>query len=301
MRILVVVSGSTKRHKKFEEVGKKLGIEVVVASLSGISYLIENSEIEVFVKNQKVEDFNLVYFRLIGSSKEQMSVLLEYARENKIRVVDGIYEHSKYLEIPLKKSVENQILVKNGIRIPNTYFGSPRKILSKAPHVVGFPMVVKSTSGRRGRDVWLVEDHDQLEKLVRKIKTIKASFLAQEMLDGSYRTRVLIVGGKAIGAISRPTLLARRTGITKLEISGIKQMESEQLIERFGAIATKAARALHLDIAGVDIVTNKGRPYVIEVNQSPRWESIVKELKVSPEEEIIKFLKKVAKRPLVHY
>lgn len=163
-------------------------------------------------------------------------------------------------------------------------------------------MVVKSTSGRRGKDVWIVGDHDELEELIStKLTKKESNFIAQEMLDGNYRVRVLVVGGKAIGAISRPTKFARKNDFGGSSQITSDSENSQYLIEKFGSLAVKAATSLHLDIAGVDIITNQRKPFVIEVNQSPRWDSIKKDLKISPELEIVEFLKKSAHRSLVHH
>jgi ribosomal protein S6--L-glutamate ligase len=57
-------------------------------------------------------------------------------------------------------------------------------------------------------------------------------------------------------------------------------------------LAIKAAAAVGLDIAGVDIAQDDqtGRRYVWEVNAAPAWGAVAKDTGLNIEEEILKFL-----------
>src|SRR3989344_5316240 len=81
-------------------------------------------------------------------------------------------------------------------------------IADKAPGLIPFPFVIKSTSGKKARDAWLVKDSHGLTSLVEELRKREmegACFFAQALVKANQRIRVLVVGGKAIGAITRPT------------------------------------------------------------------------------------------------
>ena len=160
-----------------------------------------------------------------------------------------------------------------GIPNPRTVFGDFDKMT--------FPYIVKSTSGQKSREVWLVKNQEELDELKQKFEKGKFYF-AQELIPNARRIRVLVVGDRAVGAIVRQTKWNKdETKETLLPIP-----------EDIEKLAIDSAKAINLNISGIDILLNSetSQKYVIEANAAPAWKLINKYCNVVVEDEIIKYL-----------
>ncbi|OGY07717.1 MAG: hypothetical protein A2700_02320 [Candidatus Blackburnbacteria bacterium RIFCSPHIGHO2_01_FULL_44_64] len=293
-KILILAGGKIKHLEPFLEAGKNVGAEVVVGSFGELSYLTESSQKtpRLFVGERDIADFDVIYFRLVGKRAEDAALVVSFAREHKIPVVDQIYTRDGFINLPLKKGQEAVCLVQAGISFPKTFFGGLDMILEKAPEIFDFPFVVKGSYGKQGHAVWRVDNKDQLRKLVGELKKLEREgkrFFAQEFIKITERTRVFVLGDRLLGSITMPTKWRRYVqGI----YGGRETPERSPLTERELALAVGAAQALGIDVAGVDLIQDleTRKVYVLEVNSAPRWARFKKETGINVEEEIVKYL-----------
>jgi glutathione synthase/RimK-type ligase-like ATP-grasp enzyme len=174
--------------------------------------------------------------------------------------------------------------------VPRTFFSKLKKIKEKGPQIFGFPFVIKGTTGKQGHAVWSPRNEKELTELVDQLAKLERGgkrFIAQEFIKASQRNRVLVVGDKAIAAITRPTRWRRRFTQKERARSALMPIPPED-----AELAVKAAKSLDIEIGGVDIIheDDSHQPYVLEVNSAPRWEAIRADTGVNPEHEIVKFL-----------
>jgi RimK family alpha-L-glutamate ligase len=292
-KVLILTSGKRTKLRSFKLAKKDLPIDVVTASFSEVNFGSGSNSLKL--KNSiDIQDFDVIYFRLVGKSLETASLVAEYAKKHRIHIIDRIYEKSQIYPISLSKAQEMQALINSGITVPRTFFGSIPNIARQAKKEFGFPFVVKATSGSRGREVYSPQNMIELKALVNSLFTEEKSgkkFFVQEYINCTKRTRVLVVGRRVIGAITQLTKWRKR-------VSGYSPSEDEKKIEKVSLtndisnLALAAVSAVGIDIAGVDILlddkTNK--LYVIEVNAAPSWKLIKKYCKVNVEYEILKFV-----------
>jgi glutathione synthase/RimK-type ligase-like ATP-grasp enzyme len=183
--------------------------------------------------------------------------------------------------------------------MPETYFGRLSFIREKAPELLKYPYVVKSTSGKKARDTWKIENSEDFEAIFDELRQREKQgirFFAQKLIRASQRVRVLIIGGKAVGAITRPTKW--RKSFIKMQNGEFPEGKKEALIpipDKYSEIALKATQAADLDISGVDILEEDetGKLYVIEANAAPSWKLIARDCEVNVESEILEYLVKV--------
>ncbi|MEK7521678.1 MAG: hypothetical protein AAB599_02680 [Patescibacteria group bacterium] len=288
-KILVLVGGGTKHISPFKEAGDRLGVEVVIGSFGNLNYKLEHRQ-RLFCGDQDIADFDVLYFRLVGRRAEDASLVAEYAKKHKVRVVDSIYQKG-YSFLPLKKSQEMMVLAENNIPLPKTVFGSLKYLVDEAPSVLGFPLVVKGSYGKQGHAVWLIRDSAELAELYTELRGKEKEgkrFFAQEFVKITERTRVFVLGDRVIGSI---VLRAKwRKYVESLDISylirpGLADGDSYEL-------AVKAARTLGIEVAGVDLIQDifSGKVYVLEVNSAPRWVRFKRETGINVEKEIVKYL-----------
>lgn len=266
-KILILTSGNVNKIVDFAN--KE---DITLSSFNDVCYTSEDTKLTLR-SGEDIKDFKLIYFRVVGKSLEVATLVAEYAAKNSIRIVDRMYETAHLLPVSLGKSIEMRMLYEAGISIPKTVFGNFSSMT--------FPYIVKSTSGQKAREVWLVKDETELEELKKKFEKGKFYF-AQELIPNARRIRVLVVGDKAIGAIVRHTKWNKDE--TKLTLDPIP--------EDVAKLAIDSAKAVGLEISGIDILVNSvtNEMFIIEANAAPAWKLINKYCQVNVEDEIIKYL-----------
>ena len=265
-KILILTSGNVAKLDGFKE---KEG--VTLGSFSDINY--SSNWDDLRYKIYDLRSYNLIYFRMVGKSLEIATLVADYARQNSIQIVDRMYETAHLLPVSLGKSIEMKKLKEMGIPIPKTVFGLFEGI--------DFPYIVKSTSGQKSREVWLVNNEEELKNLQAKFVKGKHYF-AQELIPNAVRARLLVIGDRVVGGILRQTKWNKdETKETLMPVPG-----------DMASLATSSARAVDLDICGIDILVNSktNEKYVIEANAAPAWKLINKYCGVVVEDEIIKYL-----------
>lgn len=295
-KILVIAGGGKKHLSPFKKEAERLGVNLEIASFSDLKYKTGKKDFSLEVNGKDVGEYPLIYIRLVGKRFEDASLLVSYAKKKNLRIVDAIYQKSQYIRLPLAKALETKLLVQAGVSVPETYFAGLADIVKRGPKIFGFPFVIKGTVGKQGHAVWSPRNKKELERIVGDLVNRERKgerFLAQEFIYASQRNRVLVIGGKAIAAITRPTRWRRRF-IEKVagEFPPGKRQALKPVSKEDARLAEKAAKALSVDIAGVDIIHDDktGKVYVLEVNSAPRWEAIRKDCKLNVEAEIVKFL-----------
>ena len=265
-KILILTSGNVSKLDGFKD-----REDITLGSFSDINYSSDSSDLKF--KTYSLKHFAVIYFRMVGKSLEIATLVASFANKNNIKLVDKLYSNSNLLPMTLAKSLEMRKLYESGIRIPKTVFGDFSKLF--------FPYIVKSTSGQKSREVWLVKNAEELEILRAKLDSHKLYF-AQELIPNAKRIRVLIVGDRAIGAIVRQSKWNKDETKETLKI----------IPDDIQKLALDSARAVNLDISGVDILINNktNEKYVIEANAAPAWKLINKYCGVIVEDEIIKYI-----------
>ncbi|MCA8915306.1 MAG: 30S ribosomal protein S6--L-glutamate ligase [Planctomycetes bacterium] len=184
-----------------------------------------------------------------------------------------------------------QLLSRKNVDLPKTGFA--HNLLGKddvIKLVGGTPLVIKLLQGSQGAGVVLAETPKAAEAVISAFQQLNANFLVQEFIreaDGR-DIRAFVVGGKVVAAMERSappgdfrSNLHRGGTAKKLRIT---KTERE--------VAIAAAKAMNLNVAGVDLIRAKRGPLVLEVNSSPGLEGIENATGVDVAEQIITFIEK---------
>ena len=173
------------------------------------------------------------------------------------------------IECVKDKMHTSQILSQHGISIPNTMlvrFPVDVKIVKEE---IGFPCIVKVVTGSHGSGVHLCERQRDFQKLMEFINILadKKTLIVQEYLGErpGEDLRVLVIGGKVIGAMKR----SAPEGDFRANISGGGSGEPYPLTEEIEYIARETAKVLKLDIAGIDLLFDSRGFRVCEANSNP--------------------------------
>ncbi len=163
------------------------------------------------------------------------------------------------------------LLSQNSISMPRTLPGllcyENQKLNVKAiqnvGQILGFPVIIKSSYGSLGKDVYKANDIAELCEIAEKLKF--SPHLFQQFIQESYGKdiRVIAIGGKVVAAMLRQS---RGDFRSNLELGGegkniILSQEAKELCE-------KVAELLDLDYCGIDILQGNNKYYICEVNSN---------------------------------
>lgn len=166
-----------------------------------------------------------------------------------------------------------QLLLHSGIDIPTTGFAnSPLDTNDLIKMVGGPPLIVKLLEGTQGKGVVLAETKKAAESVINAFKSLNANILVQEFIKeaNGKDLRLFVVDGKVVATIQREAMPGEfRANIHLGGTASIIKPTSEEK-----KIAIRAAKAMDLKVAGVDIIRSTKGPLLLEVNSSPGLEGI---------------------------
>ncbi|GIZ07692.1 30S ribosomal protein S6--L-glutamate ligase [Flavobacterium sp. UMI-01] len=166
-----------------------------------------------------------------------------------------------------------QLLLHSGIGIPTTGFAnSPLDTNDLIKMVGGPPLIVKLLEGTQGKGVVLAETKKAAESVINAFKSLNANILVQEFIKeaNGKDIRCFVIDGKVVASIQREAMPGEfRANIHLGGTASIIKATSEEK-----RIAIKAAKAMDLKVAGVDIIRSSKGPLLLEVNSSPGLEGI---------------------------
>ena len=282
--LILVDKIGPKKEFLAEYIAKNLPKEdkIVLARFSDLIFTIEGEKIEINIDetDYKIQDFDLVYFRRAGNIFLSLAGTLAICLDHfQIRFFDTAFKNigpagdklTSYLKLSLA-----------GLPTIPAYFCWHTKIGEKKEAIIdklGLPLVAKQLSLQRGKGVFLLRKIDDFKLLNKDFP--ECEFLFQRFYPGKNEYRLLVLG-EVIGSFekkikSNPEEFRANVALgAKEEFIDIKKV-SQGMKE----IAVKAAKALDVQIAGVDLlVDKKGQIWLLEVNRGP---GLTYEPQISPE------------------
>lgn len=179
-----------------------------------------------------------------------------------------------------------QILSRAGVGLPTTSFAHSIQDVNGLLEVVGgTPVIIKLLEGTQGLGVVLAETKKAAESVIGAFRQLDANILVQQFIKEAAGAdiRALVVGGKVIAAMRRQG--APGDFRSNLHRGGSAEMIKLAPSER--STAVRAAKAMGLNVAGVDMVQSEEGPMVLEVNSSPGLEGIEKASNIDIADQIV--------------
>jgi gamma-F420-2:alpha-L-glutamate ligase len=189
------------------------------------------------------------------------------------------------------KLLTSQLLVKENLPIPKTILVNGDVDVDLIEKEIGFPCVVKATSGSKGKTVHLCQTKKDFTSLMSLLSSIslKKTMIIQEFVDAQPGTdlRVWVIGGKTIVAMKR----IGAEGDFRANISQGGTAELFEITDEVDYLARETARVLGLQIAGVDLLFDKDGYKICEANSSPGFEGIDQYCGQDMAQRIVDFIK----------
>ena len=188
-----------------------------------------------------------------------------------------------------------QILSRAGVGMPKTAFtNSSRQENKVIRHIGNAPVVIKLLEGTQGLGVVLAETDKAATSVVEAFESLKTRIILQEFIEeaGGADIRVFVDNDEIVGAMKRQGKEGEFR--SNLHRGGSASVFKLSRVEK--ATALKAAKAMGLAIAGVDMIQSKRGPLVLEVNSSPGLEGIENATGVDVADRIIAYIEKTANK-----
>jgi ribosomal protein S6--L-glutamate ligase len=166
-----------------------------------------------------------------------------------------------------------QTLVRAGIPVPDTLATRyPATFENMMALVGGPPVVLKLSSGSQGTGVILSESVESARSSLEAIWSLGADLMMQKFIAEARGRdlRVLVIDGEARAAMRR--VAGRNEFRSNIHRGGVGEPVS--LSPAYRDAAVRAAAAVGLTVAGVDILETRSGPLVIEVNASPGFQGL---------------------------
>ncbi len=294
-KLLILVGKIGPKKEMFaEHIAKKLSKEdkLVLARFSDLVFSIEGEKVEVIIEgtDYKINEFDLVYFRRVGGTFLSLAgTLAIYLKKLGIRFFDTTFRDlgpagdklTSYLKLSLA-----------GLPTIPVYFCWHTKIEEKKQEIIdklGLPLVAKQLSSQRGNGVFLIKKIDDFKILNKDFP--ECEFLFQRFYPGKNEYRLLVLG-ETIGSFERKIRTDPKEFRANLALGADEEyIEIKKIPEQMESIAIKAAQALGIQIAGVDILVDKNdKIWLLEVNRGP---GLTYDPQISPElDSLASFFKK---------
>ena len=166
-----------------------------------------------------------------------------------------------------------QLLLKEGLDIPTSGFASsPMDTDELIEMVGGAPLIVKLLEGTQGRGVVLAETVKAAESVINAFKSLNANLLVQQFVSEAEGKdlRLLVVDGKVVASMQREAAPGEFRANMHRGGSAISIKPTPE--ER--RLALRAAKAMGLVVAGVDLIRSRNGPLLLEINSSPGLQGI---------------------------
>lgn len=194
-----------------------------------------------------------------------------------------------------------QLLSQNGIKTPKTFAikETGSNFLWIVDKLGGFPIVAKLIYGSQGIGVFILTELLSASTALDAFTSQGHSLLLQQFIetakddDSKSDYRAVVVDGKVVAAIKRNSVGKDFRTNTSLK----EDCEGVELDNEMKEIAIKAAKAVNLDCAGVDLAKDyeTGEIYCYEVNGNFNFKSTEKFSKKNVAKSIVEYAMKISK------
>ncbi len=285
-------NASLYSHKRLVEAAEQRGHEIDIINTLRCFMEITSLRPTIHYKDEVIEagDYDAVIPR-IGASVTfyGLAVLRQFE-------MMGVYPLNESVGIGRSRDKlrSMQLLARDGIGLPVTAFAhDPAQTAEVLEVAGGAPVVIKLLEGTQGIGVVLADTPRSAKSVIEAFRGANVNILVQEFIKeaGGSDIRALVVGGKVVAAMKRSG--GKGEFRSNIHRGGSAEAVKITAIER--STAVKAAKAMGLNVCGVDMLRANHGPVVMEVNSSPGLEGIENATGIDVAGKIIEFLAEHAK------
>ena len=293
MRIAILSNGNANYStKRLVEEAEKRGHEVKVIKYKNCYLGISEKRPVVYYKGKELTGFDVILPRISNNMTRYGTAIVRQFE------MQGIWTASSSIAIvrARDKLRSAQILAKAGVDMPKTLISKNTTDVDDLVEAIGLPVIIKLASGTHGNGVVLAESKRTAKSALQAFYLTNedgTNILLQEYIKEAEGTdiRAFVVGSQVVASMKRQSLDDEfRSNLHKGGEGVVVKLTDEET-----KLAVKAAHAMGLKIAGVDIMRSSRGPLVLEVNASPGF-GVEKITGRNVAEKIIEYIERNSKR-----
>lgn len=267
MKIAILSNGNANYStKRLVEEAEKRGHKVKVIKYKNCYLSLDEKHPDVYYKGKKVEGYDAILPRISnGMTRYGCAIVRQFEMQ-------GLWTASSSIAITRSRDKLRaaQILTKAGVDTPKTLVSRNSADIDDLIDQIGLPVIIKLATGTHGNGVVLADTKKAAKSALQAFYLYNedgTNILLQEYIEESAGSdiRAFVVGSRVVASMKRQSLDDDfRSNLHKGgEGTAIKLTDEEK------KLAVKAAKAMGLHIAGVDLMRSDRGPLVLEVNASP--------------------------------
>jgi len=276
--------------KRLVQAGKERGHDIRVIDSLRTYMNITSSKPIIYYKKKPLPRFDAVIPRISPTST--------YYVASVVRQFETMGTFSLNPSLAITRARDKlrslQLLAHKGVGLPVTGFArEPGDIDDLLAVVGGPPLVIKLLEGTQGVGVVLAETKKAAESVVQAFMGLRVNIIVQEYIKEAEGAdlRCLVLGDRVVATMLREAAPGEfRSNLhrgAKGRVTRLTKLERET--------AVRAAKAMGLSFAGVDILRSHRGPLVLEVNASPGLEGIETVTQKDLASRVIMYIEKHAK------
>lgn len=301
----IITFTMSERQSQFEverllEEANKLGYKVNRGLYRELSFSLENGKPKVFLRGEEINGENTygLWFRVAGTKSgkytEARNMAVRILQKEGIKCVNA-YSYLGWTR--MGKIAQHGVFLENNIPVvPTKIFYTKEQVLAeKNGDKFGdwdYPVIGKHERGSQGKSVKKMNSPEELTTFVARISEKNVGmFLWQKFLPTRWDLRVIVIGGRAVGAMKRQAVGEEFR--SNFSLGGA--VEKWELSADEKDLAERVAKVCGLDYGGVDIMKDiEGKNYILEVNRQCQFKGFESSTKINIAKRVVEMI--VAKR-----
>ncbi|MBR3180244.1 RimK family alpha-L-glutamate ligase [Candidatus Saccharibacteria bacterium] len=267
MKIAILSNGpGNYSTKRLIEEAKKRGHEAEVIKYKDCYLSLDDKHPEVYYKGKQLKGFDAIVPRIAnGMTRYGCAVVRQFEMQ-------GVWTSATSVAITRARDKLRaaQILAKYDVDTPKTLVSRNTSDIDDLLEQIGLPVIIKLAVGTHGNGVILADTKKAAKSALQAFYLYNedgTNILVQEFIKESAGKdiRAFVVGNRVVASMQRESLdddfrsnLHQGGAGTKIKLTDEEKK-----------VALKAAKAMGLNICGVDLMRSNRGPLVLEVNASP--------------------------------
>ena len=257
--------------RRFIESGRKQAVNISVFRPEQFDLIVNCDDRDsVMIDSRAVQLPDFVLTRISGDINYFTLAVIRHMERLGVPCFNG----SEAMEAVKDKMHSQQMLAEHNLPVPKTMLAKFPIDLDMVEQKIGFPVVVKTLVGTHGSGVFLCETRDKFNDLMMLINETSSDvhMIFQEFIAASHGRdlRVFVIDGQVVAAMKRQS----KDGSFKANFSRGGNVEPFPVSAEIKHLAIESARALNLDIAGIDILFDDEGYQICEANGAPDFRGL---------------------------
>lgn len=277
--------------RRFIEAITQRGHQGRVIDHTKCDMMIQQEGLEIYYEEERLEGIDAIIPRIGASVTFYGSAVVRQFEMMDVFTVN----RSVAIARSRDKLRSMQMLAGARIGLPKTAFTNfskeEKNIIQK---LGGAPLIIKLLEGTQGLGVVLAETQKAAQSVVEAFHGLRARIIVQEFIKEAKAAdiRAFIVDGEVVGAMKRQGKDGEFR--SNLHRGGSATLIKLKRTEK--AAAVKAAKAMGLNVAGVDLLQSERGPLVLEVNSSPGLQGIEAATNIDVASKVIEYIERNHKK-----